>query len=601
MARQKSTSAHPARNSISIETAKSIVVVLLIIGLGTWQFDFAYKAVLSHPELNLLIILTFVGGCISAFVTLYRLNNEVHALTAMQEAQHDFAEMEKSGDDGGVTRLVRAAEPAIVLREPRLFSEVYRQIMGELLRTRNLRVSLAQRTALFDSLKEAIASERSFTTYITGTLILMGLIGTFIGLMEMVASVGGIVGGLAKAGTGSDEAIKSVIRDLEAPLVGMATGFSASLFGLFGSLSLGLISRFANAAMLALRGEFEGWLTRISNLEGQGAGSGVAGAGTSDNGVVVLAGTLLGAFRTTHGLITRSAEVMKKLGDRQETQTSALSMLVEQVESLSLRQAGILQQMKRMDSLGDSIERLREEAILRDRAAANRLADGVGRLSQTIEESRGVVVSAVGGVSEQHRTTEKLVRALELQATRGFQTLGIEVASLAAAGSERGRIAAESTEALEQLLRESTRPLDVRTIGDQLSASVDERLAAGFGAVASSFDESLSRLLAGIDRLGATQADLADRLAALDRGTDPAAEMRAFGEHIEQGLSQGLSEIARVLDSILVAQTTAKSAPANPLGEAPPVVETPDLSVVSQAVNEALLARFRRRNGKTDS
>ena len=292
---------------------------------------------------------------------------------------------------------------------------------------------------------------------------------------------------------------------------------------------------------------------------------------------------------------------MKKLGDRQETQTSALSMLVEQVESLSLRQAGILQQMKRIDSLGDTLERLREEAILRDRAAANRFADGVGRLSQTIEESRGVVVSAVGGVSEQHRTTEKLVRALELQATRGFETLGVEVASLAAAGAERGRIAAESTDALEKLLRESTRPLDVRTIGDQLSASVDERLAAGFGAVASSFDESLSRLLAGIDRLGATQSDLADRLAALDRGTDPAAEMRAFGEHIEQGLSQGLSEIARVLDSILVAQTTAKSGTPAPVGEAPPVVDAPDLSVVSQAVNDALLARFRRRNGKTDS
>ena len=428
----------------------------------------------------------------------------------------------------------------------------------------------------------------------------MGLIGTFIGLMEMVASVGGIVGGLAKAGTGSDEAIKSVIRDLEAPLVGMATGFSASLFGLFGSLALGLIARFIDGALQALRHDFEGWLIRIGSLEGQGVSS-VPGVATNESNVITLASTLLGAFRTTQGLITRSAEVMKKLGDRQETQTAALSMLVEQVESLSLRQANIFQQIKKLDVISDSVERLREEEILRDRATANRYADGVGRLSQTIEESRGVIVGSVEQVAEQHRTTERLVRALEVQTTRGFESFGVELNALKQSGDERGRVALESNAALERLVRESTRPLDVKTIGDQLSASVDERLGAGFGAVAASFDESLSRLLAGIERLGSTQADLADRLVAFDRGTDPVSEMRAFGEHIEQGLSTGLSEIARVLDGILIAQTTAAK-PATPDSiDVPTPVEAPDLSAVSQAVNEAILARFRRRNGQSDA
>ena len=600
MTTKRTSTQNTALTSIWIELAKSMIIVLLIIGLGTWQFDFAYKSVLSHPQLNLLIIFTFIGGVIAAFVTGFRLLNEYHVLQAMKETQHDFAEMEKLGDDGGVTRLVRAAEPGIVIKSPRLFGEVYRQIMGELLATRTLRVSLAQRTALFESLKEAIASERSLSNYLTGTLILMGLIGTFIGLMEMVASVGGIVGGLAKAGTGSDEAIKNVIRDLEAPLVGMATGFSASLFGLFGSMALGLIARFINSAMMALRQDFEGWLIRIGSLEGQGASS-VAGGASGDVGVITLASTLLGAFRTTQGLITRSAEVMKKLGDRQETQTSALSMLVEQVESLSLRQANIFQQMKKLDVIGDSVERLREEEILRDRATTNRYADGVGRLSQTIDETRGAIIDTVGQVADQHRTTERLVRALEVQTSRGFESFGVELNALQRSGEERGRIAIEANTALENIMRESTRPLDIKTIGDHLSASVDERLAAGFGAVAASFDESLSRLLSSIERLGATQADLADRLAVLDRGTDPVSEMRAFGEHIEQGLSQGLGEIARVLDSILIAQAAA-SKPATPDAiDMPTTVEAPDLSTVSQAVNDAILARFRRRNGKSDA
>ena len=63
------TDAKSALNSIWIEIAKSSVVVLLIIALGTWQFEFAYKSVLSHPQLNLLIIFTFIGGVIAAFIT----------------------------------------------------------------------------------------------------------------------------------------------------------------------------------------------------------------------------------------------------------------------------------------------------------------------------------------------------------------------------------------------------------------------------------------------------------------------------------------------------------------------------------------------------
>ena len=118
-------------NSILIEISKSVFVVALIIALGVWQFDFAYKSVLSHPQLNLLIIFTFIGGVVAAFITAYRLFNEYHVLQAMKETQHDFAEMEKLGDDGGVTRLVRAAEPGIVITQPRLFGEVREIVVME--------------------------------------------------------------------------------------------------------------------------------------------------------------------------------------------------------------------------------------------------------------------------------------------------------------------------------------------------------------------------------------------------------------------------------------------------------------------------------------
>ncbi len=582
--------------NIRIQLVKSFAVLAALGLLFYLQFEFIHRALFAQPVLNLAIILVFSFGTAMAISANLHLFGEYRALQAMKETWTDFDEMDRTNDHAGVLRLMRTAEPAHVFSKPRILGPVYDVVMGELLKTRALNTSLAQRNSLVATINDGINREKSLVTYITGTMILMGLIGTFIGLMEMVASVGGIVGGLAKVGAGSDEAIKNVIRDLEAPLTGMATGFSASLFGLFGSLSLGLIARFVNSATLGVRHEFETWISKISSVEVHGSQlSGASGAG--DSTTLALAGSLLGAFRTTQGLINRSAEVMRRLGERQETQTDVLAKLVEQVETLSVRQSHTLAQLKRVDMIGDALDNMREEAILRDRAASNRLADGIGRIAQVVDESRSHLFSAVQDVAEQHRASERLARALELQQNRGFEALALELSTISAAGEERGRVSAEHYSEVEKLIRTSLRPLDVRTIADQLGASVDERLAAGFGAVAASFDDSLDRLLGGLDRLGQTQAELADRLLAMDSGTSSAEEMRAFGKNIEQGIANGLNEIARVLDGVLLDKVRqlkddAVSAQKDPASD--PALA--DEFKIDRAVTDAIIDRFRKKS-----
>ena len=337
-------------------------------------------------------------------------------------------------------------------------------------------------------------------------------------------------------------------------------------------------------------------MTRISTLEAQGTGVATNTSGAGDGTTIALAGSLLGAFRTTQGLITRSAEVMRRLGERQETQTDVLSKLVEQVEILTVRQAHTLSQLKRVDMIGDVLDGMREEAILRDRAASNRLAESVGRIAQVVDESRSHIFDAVQNVAEQHRGTERLARALELQQNRGFEALALELSTIAASGEERGRISAEHYGEVEKLIRTSIRPLDVRTISDQLAASVDERLAAGFGAVAVSFDESLGRLVTGLDRLGQTQAELADRLLAVDAATTPIEEMRAFGHNIEQGIAQGLAEIARVLDGVLADKSRQFRDEAVSQSEAVADAALADGFGVDQAVTDAIIDRFRKKS-----
>jgi hypothetical protein len=588
-----------SRANVYIQMAKSVLVLVAIGLLFAWQFDFISHAILAHPELNLLIIGVFFFGVMIAFSSFLDLFNEYNALQAMKETWADFDDMERTGDHEGVNRLMRAAEPARLFSLPRILGPIYELVMAELLKTRTLNASLAQRNTLMAMFNDGFNREKSLVNYITGTMILMGLIGTFIGLMEMVASVGSIVGGLAKVGAGTEDAIKKVIQDLEAPLTGMATGFSASLFGLFGSLSLGLIARFNQSATQGIKKELEHWLSRISAIETHGGG--VGATNTFSGETAALAGVLLGAFRTTQTLIARSSDIMKRLGDRQEVQTDVLSRLVEHVESLSQRQNHALTQMKRLDHVVDSLEGLREDSILRDRLSANRLADSTGRVIQSIGDSRASLVAAVSGLSEQQRGTDRLLHDLDIKTSKGFDSVALELSAIAAAGQERGRIGIEHQSEVEKLLREATHPIDVRAISDQLSASVDDRLAAGFGAIATSFDDSLSKLAAGLDRLGTTQADLVDRLITIESDSRPFEELRAFGSAVEQGLSAGLSEIARVLDGIVVgkaAEIQATKASEQAVDHGNP---EPDSLGISRAVNEAILERFRLLHPKDDA
>jgi uncharacterized protein involved in cysteine biosynthesis len=342
-------------NSIKLQLLKSIFMIALLIGLAVKQYEFLYHAVASHPELNLLIIGVFVFGLVMAMRSIISLYHDDRALRWMKVTYSDFETTDHMVSDTGLKRLMRVSTPAKLFRFPRIIGQVFELAEEELMQNRSFHVSLAQRNAMMSMVHDSINREKSLVHYITGVMILLGLIGTFIGLMEMVASVGGIVGGLAKAGSGSDEAIKGVIKDLEAPLTGMATGFSASLFGLLGSLVLGLVARFGQTATLVLKHDLEHWLTRISSLETPAQLSISSQSAGASNSVAALAASLIGSFRTVQGILMRSADTMRKLADRQDTQTEAMNRLIAAVDALSVRQEQALWQLRRVDAIGDKI------------------------------------------------------------------------------------------------------------------------------------------------------------------------------------------------------------------------------------------------------
>lgn len=99
---------------------------------------------------------------------------------------------------------------------------------------------------------------RESVRYITNTLIFLGLLGTFWGLILTVGGFAELIGNLDFA---SENVLQSMQAGLSRPLSGMATAFTSSLMGLAGSLIVGFLGLQVQMAQNAIFNELEEYLT----------------------------------------------------------------------------------------------------------------------------------------------------------------------------------------------------------------------------------------------------------------------------------------------------------------------------------------------------
>ncbi len=139
--------------------------------------------------------------------------------------------------------------------------------------------ALAMRS-LLDGIQSRLDESRELSRYMVGLLIFLGLLGTFWGLLLTITSIGEVIAGMS-IGTGDLPMLFNQLKSgLEAPLKGMGTAFSTSLFGLGAALVLGFLDLTAGQAQNRFFNELEELLatqTRLTSgalgAEGEGGGS----------------------------------------------------------------------------------------------------------------------------------------------------------------------------------------------------------------------------------------------------------------------------------------------------------------------------------------
>jgi hypothetical protein len=135
--------------------------------------------------------------------------------------------------------------------------------------------------SILDSIATRLDESRDISRYLIGLLVFLGLLGTFWGLLATIGSIGDTIQSLDPGSGDANDVLNSLKSGLSAPLEGMGTAFSSSLFGLAGSLVLGFLDLQAGRAQTRFYTELENWLSTVTDL-GSDFAVDPSKAGTSD-------------------------------------------------------------------------------------------------------------------------------------------------------------------------------------------------------------------------------------------------------------------------------------------------------------------------------
>lgn len=162
-------------------------------------------------------------------------------------------------------KLFRTGEAGLsVAQEPRLLKPLARHISG--MRKDRFRLSALSLRTILDGIRERLDESREISRYLIGTLIFLGLLGTFWGLLGTISAVGQVINGLDVGNRDYAAVFGELKAGLQAPLQGMGTAFSSSLFGLGGSLVLGFLDLQAGHAQNRFFNGLEEWLSGVTQL-----------------------------------------------------------------------------------------------------------------------------------------------------------------------------------------------------------------------------------------------------------------------------------------------------------------------------------------------
>ncbi len=226
--------ARPASLPLSkpgIYLVRMLVFLVLVGFLAFVLFKQITPAFLANPGLNGLILGVLLIAALLAFGQVWRLYKEVAFVNAVATGEPK----PKAG--------------------PALLGPLVPAIEG-----RRDGTTLSGTRAHLETTAARLDEGRDILRYIAGILILLGLLGTFWGLIDTLSAVGKVISSMRSGGGDAAVMFDELKTGLAVPLGGIGLAFSASLFGLASSLIVGFLDLQAGQAHARFHNELEDWL-----------------------------------------------------------------------------------------------------------------------------------------------------------------------------------------------------------------------------------------------------------------------------------------------------------------------------------------------------
>ena len=217
-----------------------VIAVVIVAAFLSPQIASAFA---TNPWLNGMILGVLLFGVVFVFRQVLLIGPEVKWLDAYRRGQ------------------------TVSNKPPKLLSS-----MAAMISERKGRLSLLTLSmrSILDGIRARLDESQDLSRYLIGLLVFLGLLGTFWGLLQTVASVGDAVGSLSTGSSDVNQLFADLKSGLQKPLSGMGTAFSSSLFGLSGSLVLGFLELQASQANNRFFQDLEEWLSGITRIGGGG-------------------------------------------------------------------------------------------------------------------------------------------------------------------------------------------------------------------------------------------------------------------------------------------------------------------------------------------
>jgi len=239
-----STAALPVRAYLRFYLLALLPPLCAILG-GLAYREFVVHAILTNIVINAIILGTAVAGIVLMILNIAGIVREWRGFARLRAAPLGETGMKALSGLAGA-RLI--------------------EHLDEL---RGGHLSLLDQSHLHEEmteLREVMNGRQELGQYLVGLMVALGLLGTFIGLLETLVGVGELIGSFGGNSTNLDESFKALLGNLQRPLAAMGTAFAASMFGLIGSLLLGLVQIVVRSAQGAFFNYAHGVVGEIAQI-----------------------------------------------------------------------------------------------------------------------------------------------------------------------------------------------------------------------------------------------------------------------------------------------------------------------------------------------